>query len=68
MQEMNDEGILWQVNFARFHQHFIDQVRVNALAIRLPTKVKILYCVQSEDPKIEIAILFTSVLTFVIFY
>lgn len=68
MQEMNDEGILWQVNFARFHQHFIDQVSANALAIRLPTKVRILYCVLSKDPKIGIAILFTSVLTFVISY
>lgn len=23
--ELSDDGILWQVNFARFHQHFIDE-------------------------------------------
>ena len=27
IQEINDEGILWQVNFSRFHQLFIDEVR-----------------------------------------
>jgi len=37
---MNDEGILWQVNFSRFHQHFIDEVRANALIIRLETKLQ----------------------------
>lgn len=26
-QEIKDEGILWKVNFLRFHQHFIDMVR-----------------------------------------
>lgn len=46
MQEMNDEGILWQVNFARFHQHFIDQVRANSLAIRLPTGENIILCTE----------------------
>lgn len=25
-QEIKDEGILWKVNFPRFHQHFIDMV------------------------------------------
>lgn len=28
IQEIIDEGILWQVNFARFHQHFIDEVGI----------------------------------------
>ena len=46
---MNDEGILWQVNFARFHQHFIDEVRANAPAIRLLTKVKMLNYVVRKD-------------------
>ena len=26
-QEIKDEGILWKVNFPRFHQHLIDMVR-----------------------------------------
>ena len=32
IQEISDEGILWQVNFARFHQHFIDEVRIHNIA------------------------------------
>ena len=28
IKEINDEGILWQVNSSRFHQHFIDEVRM----------------------------------------
>uniref|UniRef100_A0A8C6PND4 DNA-directed RNA polymerase III subunit RPC3 n=1 Tax=Nothobranchius furzeri TaxID=105023 RepID=A0A8C6PND4_NOTFU len=30
-----DEGIYWQVNFTRFHQHFRDQVIISAVASKL---------------------------------
>ncbi|KAJ8383778.1 hypothetical protein AAFF_G00214650 [Aldrovandia affinis] len=32
---MGDEGIYWQVNFERFHQHFRDQAIVSAVANKL---------------------------------
>lgn len=32
-QEIKDEGILWKVNFPRFHQHFIDMVRIHTQCV-----------------------------------
>lgn len=34
-QTHGDEGIYWQVNFERFHQHFRDQTIISAVANKL---------------------------------